>query len=227
MKIIFCAPDFDIATSYSAIWCETLIDYADTKPDVVFFALREKDAIRQKVEDYLNLHPDAIFCFFNHGNEDSLLGNDAKPAIDLNNNSLLKNREVMTMACLSSKMLGADSYLRYGTIYFGSYDVISFTTDAIDEFGEALTFPMELRIDDESDWNSILDKTIMHDNEVIDLMLGRGKVFGAALMRQNRDARRVWTDKTPPSDQPSNCVFRRLALKLLGKRGWRIPKPNP
>jgi len=224
VKIIFAAPKFDRATEYSYEWCLELQQYARSLGHELVI-LNIEDAVKEKVEAALTNHPSACFCFYDHGNESCLWGNDDEHIIDLSNNNLFKNRDVYTMACLSAKKLGADSYLRYKTVFWGSYDLISFTTDALPLFKKALNYGMTLRLDGETDWNNIMDKTLLHDDEVIDEMMGQGKFFAAALMLQNRNARRVWTDKTPPNDQPSDCKFRRLALKLFGQRGWRIPNP--
>jgi len=227
MKFIIFVPKFDRATEYSYIWGLEIEAYSREKGHENINLL-VADAVKEKLEEAFTKNPDAHLVFYDHGNEDCLWGNNRKHVVDLTNNFILKNKEVFTMACLSSKKLGADSYLRYGTTYWGSYETISFTTDAVEDFGLALNFPIKLRMDGESDWNVIMDKTLIHDNEVIDTMIGHGKIFAAALMRENRDARRVWTDKTPPSDEDSDstCFWRRLALKLFGRKGWRVPNPH-
>jgi len=226
MKIIFCNPRFDHATQYSYAWCLEVEEYAKDKEHELII-LNIEDAVKEKVEQALQNNPSACFCFYDHGNEDCLWGNNDKHVIDLTNNILFRNREVYTMACLSAKRLGADSYLRYKTVYWGSYELISFTTDALEEFQKALNYGIKLRLNGETDWNEIMDKTKIHDTEVIDEMISKGKIFAAALMRENRDARRVWTDKTPPSDEDSNsdCKLRSFLLKVFGQRAWRIPNP--
>lgn len=218
-------PRFDKATEYSYAWCKAVIDYitSDGKCDVSVAEI--ENAVKSVVERMLNDFPEAIFCFYDHGNEACLLGNDEQHLIDLTNNKLLKNREVYTMACLSAKELGVDSYHRYHTIFWGSWELISFTTDALEEFERAMNFGIKMRIDGETDWNKIMEATIEHDNKIIDELIGKGKIFAAALLRQDRDARRVWTDKTPPPDQNSKCFWRNLLLTLFGNRAWRISKP--
>jgi len=224
MKLLFFAPRFDTATQYSYAWAMEVEEYARQKGHENINLLIA-DAVKENLEKAFKNHPDAALIFYDHGNVDCLYGNDEKHAVDLTNNVILKNREVFTMACLSAKKLGADSYLRYGTIYWGSNKNISFTTDALELFQKALNYPIKLRIDGEADWNNIMGKTIEHDNQIIDEMIGSGKIFAAALQRENRDARRVWTDKTPPPPQESDCFWRRLWLSLVGQKGWRTPRP--
>lgn len=223
--IIFFAPRFDRATQYSFDWCREVEDYAEAKGETIYM-LHEREAVKRELETILVTHPRALFVFFDHGNEDCLWGNDDRHAVDLTNNSLLKKRECYTMACLSSKILGADSYRRYATIYWGSYELISFTTDALAEFKKAMNFGIKMRIDGETDWNKILDETIEHDNQVIDELLAKGKIFAAALLLEDSNARRVWTDKTPPAPGNSTCSWRRLGLRLFGQKAWRIPSPT-
>lgn len=222
MKIVFCAPKFDAATEYSYAWALELQAYAQQKGHECII-LNIQDAIKEKVEDALKNNPAALWCHYDHGNEDCVWGNDERHVIDLTNNSLLQNRECYNMNCLSAKTLGADSYLRYNAIYWGSYEVISFTTDALDEFKRVMNYGFKLRIDGEIDWNIMMEKTLINDNAIIDELISKGKIFAAALLREDRDARRVWTNQTPPPDQPSQCTFRRAALKLFGQKAWRIP----
>jgi len=187
--------------------------------------LNEEDATREKVETALQNNPKALLCHHDHGNEDCIWGQDEK-VVDLDNNQLLKDRECYSMSCLSAKILGADSYRRYATEYWGSWELISFTTDALEEFQRAMNFGIKLRLSGETDWNKIMDKTLEHDQQVIAELISAGKVFAAALLLEDSNARRVWTDKTPPSDEDSQCIFRRFALWLLGQRAWRIPNPK-
>ena len=220
---IFIAPEFDAATRYSFQWCQVVEKYAvDKGYDVII--LNKDQAVRSRVEEELEAWANACLIHFDHGNEDCIWGQDEK-VIDLNNNVLLKNRECFSMSCLSAKTLGVDSYHRYHTTFWGSWEVISFTTDALDEFMRAMNFGIKLRLDGETDWNLIMEKTVEHDNEVIDELILKGKIFAAALLRQDRDARRVWTDKTPPPDQNSKCFWRNMLLSLFGNRAWRIKKP--
>lgn len=193
--------------------------------NIEFIDLARENAIREIVEQILFGDSDVNVFHYNHGGKSAIYGQDERPVIDLKNNSLLKDREVANMNCLSAKVLGADSYRRYATIYSGFIEVVSFTSDTTDYFQSAMNFPMKLRLDGEIDWNRILDLTIKHDNEIIDELLAKGKIFAAALLLEDSKARRVWTDKTPPPPEDSECFFRKIALKIFGDRGWRIPNP--
>ena len=222
-EFIFIAPRFDKATEYSFAWCQAVEKYAiDKGYDVII--LNKEQATRTRVEEELRGWPDACLIHYDHGDVDRIYG-DGEPVIDLDNNVLLTKRECFSMSCLSAKTLGVDSYHRYHTTFWGSWEVISFTTDALDEFQRAMNFGIKLRLDGVTDWNIIMEKTLENDNDIIDELIGKGKIFAAALLRQDRDARRVWTDKTPPPDQNSKCFWRNLLLTLFGNRAWRISKP--
>lgn len=215
---------FDQATSYSHSWCLEVEEYAKTKGyDCII--LNIADAIKENVEQALNDNPTAILVHYDHGNEDCIWGNDDRHVVDLTNNSLLRSRVAYNMNCLSAKKLGVDSYWRYSTTYWGSWEVISFTTDALNEFEDAMNYGIKLRLDGETDWNVIMDKTKEHDDKIIDELIAKGKVFAAALLAEDSDARRVWTDKTPPPSQDSNCKYRKILLRIFGPKAWRIPNP--
>lgn len=211
---------FDEATEYSFQWSQEIVDLMKEN-GIEFLDLPKGDAVREKVETILGEYPEMMVIHYDHGNEDCIWGQDEK-VIDLDNNKLLKNRECYSMSCLSAKILGADSYRRYATIYWGSWEIISFTTDALEEFQRAMNFGIKMRLNGETDWNKIMDKTIEHDNQVINELINKGKIFAAALLLEDSNARRVWTDKTPPPPEDSQCTFRKIALFLLGQRGWRI-----
>jgi len=221
---IIIRPCFDEPTKFSFEWAQEIVDVMKEK-NISHVDLAKEAAIREKVEAILYENPKIHVIHYDHGDVDKIYGNNGEPVIDLKNNSLLKNREAYNMNCLSAKKLGVDSYHRYGTTYWGSWEVISFTTDSLDEFMRAMNFGIKMRIDGETDWNKIMEATIEHDNKIIDELIGKGKIFAAALLREDRDARRVWTDKTPPPDQNSKCFWRNLLLTLFGTRAWRISKP--
>lgn len=219
-------PSFDEATKHSFNFAEEIVEYLK-EGMFDYLDLPKQDAIKDNSVQVMKQFPTANIIHYDHGSENAIIGNDGEPIIDLTNNSLLKGRECYNMNCLSAKGLGADSYRRYGTIYWGSWKVIAFTTDVVDDFQRAFNFGIIQRLNDEEDWNKILEMTIENDDKIIDEFMVQGKLFAAAIHRENRDARRVWTGKTPPPPKDSDCIFRSIALKLLGQKGWRIPKPFP
>jgi len=219
-------PRFDEATEYSFEWAQEIVDFLEENL-IPHIDLAEEKAIKENVEGVLTNDPDLAVIHYDHGSEDAIYGNDGNPVINLANNKLLKNRECFNMNCLSAKVLGVDSYWRYNTVYWGSWEVIAFITtpNALLLFKEALNFPIKRMLGGEEDWNKIMDETKENDDRIIDKMISIGETFAAAVHLSNRGSRRVWTEKTPPDDQESDCIFRRLALKLLGQKAWRIQRP--
>jgi hypothetical protein len=218
-------PEFDEATKYSFLWAQKIIDKL-IELKIPYIDLKREQAIKILVEEaIIENYPNIGVIHYDHGSEDAIYGNDAEPVIDLTNNFLLEKLEIFNMNCLSAKKLGVDSYWRYDTIFWGSWEEIAFMTSDLDAFERALNFPILMRLSGETDWNKIMDATLENDNKIIDELTANGKVFSAAILVKDRDARRVWTEKTPPPSQESECAFRKLALKIFGQKGWRIPNP--
>jgi hypothetical protein len=223
MWLVIC-PRFDEATEYSYMWAQEIVETLQNLK-IPCTVLAETDAVKANVEKVLKENTKINVIHYDHGSEDAIYGNDAQPVIDLTNNKLLANRECFNMNCLSAKTLGADSYLRYATTYWGSIKEITFTTTALEAFQKALNYPILMRLNGETDWNTILDATLENDAKIVTELIENNQVLEAAVLLTDSNSRRVYTDKTPPEDQDSTCTFRKIALKLFGQKGWRIPNP--
>nr|NIM45686.1 hypothetical protein [Nitrososphaeria archaeon] len=219
--ILNCVPKFDSVTEYSSRWNGEIMDYIREK-GVSIESLLKDDAVRSKVEAALQEHPGEAFVFYDHGDKDCLVGNDRTPVIDLRNVGLLRDRIVYTLACLSAKILGYEAHRRGCKTYWGYTEVFAFTSDALDEFKESANIGLKLWADDgfKSHWNVYLEGAKQRFTELVDQLLEEGKPFAAMIMRRNRDVLVCYNGAEP--EKP--CVFRRMAVKLFGKRAWFIPR---
>lgn len=214
MKAVVIGPVFDEVTKYSAEWCQ---EVAELYPDKVF--LTNKAITRAEVEEALKKYPDAIVIFYDHGSEDALWGSQNEAVIDLENVDLLSNREVYTMACSSAKILGKEAYNRNCLAYWGYYEPFSFTTDAIEDFKYSANKGIDLRVKGLS-WKECLEAVREVIKKFVDKLIDEGKVMAAFCMKRNGDALRCYDGEKP---KPL-CAFRRLAIKLFGRLGWKISR---
>jgi len=81
----------------------------------------KKDAVRKQVEDYLlrDKGNPGIIIFLDHGQEDSLLGSDKLPMIDLDNAYLLQNKFIYSIACRSGSSLAKKAISKGACGYIG------------------------------------------------------------------------------------------------------------
>jgi len=127
VKFIITAPLFDQATRYSHECAKEVVEFLKGRGEDYIFLERE-DAVRESVELVLRENPEAYYFFSDHGREDSLIGNDSRPIIDMDNVELLKNRDNYTIACLSGKILGKEAKREGAKSYLGYVEVVCFTT---------------------------------------------------------------------------------------------------
>ena len=97
--ILLISPKFDFATEVSFDIYEIAKKELNAK-----VCLEVEDAVREKFEK--SLKDISLIGFWDHGNKDSLVGNDRNALVDAKNAYLLKDKEIFTLACLSSKELG-------------------------------------------------------------------------------------------------------------------------
>jgi len=136
----------------------------------------------------------------------------------LKNVELLRNRECYNTNCSSAKNLGVEAWKR-GAVYWGYKDIVYFTTDALEEFQEAFNYGIKRRVDGLS-WEECLEKAKKRMTELADKLVEAGKALAASCMRHNRDIL-VCYDAHPPEPV---CRLRALAVKLLGRAGWRVSR---
>jgi len=210
--ILGIAPCFDDVTKYSLKWFHELVEKLNEEK----WILLEKDnAIRDKVERAIEENPEiSVICFYDHGEEDKLIGDDGRAVIDLNNINKLRGKVIYVTACLSGKKLGKEHW-KNGGVFFGYNEVFGFTTQEEHLFMECANAGLICRIKGKT-WEECFEHAKQKFNEAI----GKAKLTWSKIwLMWDRDCLVLYSDKLPPEPE---CMFRRLALKLFGKRGWKI-----
>jgi len=223
-KYIFVRPKFDTATGYSYDWCQELVDYLK-QLKVPLLDLKDEHATRNEVEEALRQYPAAMLVHYDHGNTTELIGDNTEPVIDLENIELLRGRECYNMNCLSAKVLGARAYKEHGCqAYWGYTEVVSFTTDAIQEFKEALNHGFYLRLAGHS-WEDCVLKTKKVMQQLANKLAEEGKIIAAVSMTSNMNALVCYNGGSKP---PKPCPLRLLLHKLLPRKfkkyAWKISR---
>ncbi len=127
VRYIVVAPKFDTATCYSHECAREVVGFLKERGESYIF-LGKEDAVRENVELVLKENPGAYYWFADHGKEDSLIGNDSRPVVDLDNVYLLARRDNYTIACLSGKLLGKEAKREGAKSYLGYAERVGFTT---------------------------------------------------------------------------------------------------
>ena len=203
--------------------------------------LQNFDAVRFGVEDNLYTKNPELFVFYDHGNEDRLVGYDSSPVIDLENAFRLKGRLVYTLACLAGKELGPKIIKEGGLAFWGYKDSFGFYIgDAEIAFKEQANVGI-IALTQGFSLSEAVAKFIEISNYWRDYYTsGEGKsdpdsTFIAARLVNNRDILTVprvieklneipVPPPTPSPSQPTTCPFRKLAIKLFGKLGEKISR---
>jgi len=220
-EYIVIRPRFDETTEISHAFCNCMLDHLCMKSKS-FLDLSQDDAVKTKVEETLKQNPSAKVIFFDHGNTEALIGNDKEPVIDKQNVQLLAHREyIITLACEWGADGGVEAW-RQGCLAVLCYvNVVSFTTDALTQFEKAFTAGFFLR-EQNLDWKDILAEIKDLMATLANELAGEGKFMASACMAYDKDILRIYNGETP---SPA-CPFRALAVKLLGRLGWKIPSPS-
>ncbi|GAI05363.1 unnamed protein product [marine sediment metagenome] len=211
-KALLVRPRFDEPTQHSFAFAGEILQWCrQAKPLIVdVIELAEGEAIRARVEQELTPDVD-LFIFYDHGDEDALIGQDEKPVIDLENAGLLAGKEVFTLACLSAKDLGPAVWRQGGT-YWGYVDVFSFTTDSLAEFQEAANCGFKFRfIEGDTRQNSLQRAKETFTRLALELV-DAGKVFAAICMREDGDTL-VYLDAHKPEEK-EGCLLALLKLPV-------------
>jgi len=211
LKSALCAPKFDEATEYSYRWAERLREQIGNRMEIILLLI--SDAVRDKVEKALKDNPDAMLIHYNHGEEDALIGQDTRPVVDLGNVNLLRARESYNMNCLSARTLGKAAYQNGCLAYWGYTEVVSFTSDAEENFCEAFNCGLLLRLEGKS-WKECLELTKAKMTEIIDDLVKRGNTLAAMSLREDRDSLHCWgKDIEEPREE---CPVSRFTVFLFG-----------
>jgi len=204
------APRFDEATGYSRKWFEKLAEHVN------MHVTRPEEAVREVAEQLIaKLNPETI-VFYNHGLEDSLIGNDGKPMVNMENISLLKGKTLYTMSCLSGRKLGVQHWRNNG-VFWGYIEEFMFTIDEEELFMEAANHGLIVREKEKIPWSKCLEKAKTKFNELI----ARAKHFWTkVLLTHDRDAL-VCYDSTPPEEK---CIIRKIASKMFRTAARKISR---
>lgn len=219
-------PNFDEATIHSDMFSQLIVDHLTSQGDD-FIDLRAEDATPAKGVQALKDHPEAMFIFFDHGDERSLIAQDRTPVIDLDNRELLYGRETFTLACLAGKILLYEVWRGGGLACYGSVEIVSFTTDAKKEFGEAFTFAWFQRYQ-EKEWPEVLVETKRRILELRDHLTGQGRLLAASCMQSYHDSLVCYDGGSDPPE-PTTCPGRMTVLWLCDllhidrKWAWKLP----
>ena len=226
VEYIVYRPKFDEATEYSDAFCQLIVDDLDAKGDS-FIDLRAEEATIENGVQTLKDHPEAMFIFFDHGDERSLISQSKKPVINLDNKDLLYGRETYTLACLTGLILLYEVWKGGGLADWGSKELVSFTTDSLTEFGEAFTKGWFLRRQGK-DWKTCLEEAKTRVLELRDQLTEQGRLLAASCMQSYHDSL-VCYNGGSPEPEPTTCGGRLFALWLCDilhidrKWAWKLP----
>ncbi|MEM1540701.1 MAG: hypothetical protein QXJ07_04890 [Candidatus Bathyarchaeia archaeon] len=213
---VLVAPSFDDASRYSYEWSREIRQKLEEKGfNVIDISGREVS--RKEVEEALKQNPNALFVFYNHGSRDCLWGSRTEKVVNLGNVKLLSNREVYTLACLSAEKLGVEAYKNNCLAYWGYIREFAFSTEAIEYFKMFANYGLILRLEGKS-WDECLKLAKELAKKLASKLAEEGKYFSAVLMSEDAEALVCYNAEMPKT----KCPFRKVAVKLLGKKGWHL-----
>jgi len=192
--------------------------------DKIVKSLTEEEATSPKFNEFI---PSCDFLiFYDHGVEDGLIaqpdvmGGPASYLIHKSEAHKLKNKSVYTMACLSAKELGIEAYKEGCKEYWGAVEAIGFVPAEGHLFEEIYNMGVYQRFYEERTIEEVLANMKRKFNE--NIYLARNP-WSRVWLRKDRDSWRCWSDQTPPTEEDTECFFRKLVVKCFGKRGWKFP----
>jgi len=209
LKALLVRPRFDDATEHTFAFAGDILEKC-RQAGIEVVELAESEAVREKVEEQLRKGVD-VFIFYDHGDEDALIGQDEKPVIDLSNCHFLKEKETYTLACLSAKKLGVEVWRRGGK-YWGYTEVVGFTTDSLKEFQEAFNCGFCYLFLEGETHQAALDRARETFDRLAEELVSQGKIMAAIFMRQNRDSLVSYNAHGPEEGNGSGCLLALLKL---------------
>ncbi len=222
MKAIFVRPSFDEASQFSYLWCQRLIDAVKDKLEQCI-DLAGNQATRNNTEDALNANPDAAFVFYDHGDEQGLVAQNAEGyVIDKENDHLLKGRVAYSLACLWASDGGVDAWRKGAKVVVGYIKAFAFTNNGERLFCEAANSGFIAYVNGENDWKKIKNLMIEAFNKAIEQATDP---WTQLWLTWDRDALRIYAEDVDVPE--SKCVLRTIAIKTLGpKLGWKISRKH-
>uniref|UniRef100_A0A6M3MGW3 CHAT domain-containing protein n=1 Tax=viral metagenome TaxID=1070528 RepID=A0A6M3MGW3_9ZZZZ len=155
------------------------------------------------------------FVHYDHGSDYAMWGDDEKPIINLDNLAKLAGKHVYCMNCSSGKGLGTHAIAKGILEYLGYNDVVSFTTDAADEFGEVFNWGLVKAIKTGSFLKDIVEDMRQHGYDIAADLSGKGQLLAAGSMVQDMNILHVYYEGGPAPPGPS-CPISSALLKLGG-----------
>lgn len=155
---------------------------------------------------------------YDHGSEYVMWGDDEKPIIELSNLHKLAGTHVYCMNCSSGKGLGAHAVGKGVLEYLGYNDVVSFTTDALEEFGEVFNYGIIKAMAEEKGLRDIVETMREHGYQVADQLTAEGKILGASCLVNDMKILHVYYEGGPPPPDPE-CGLSRILKNLFGWNG--------
>jgi len=211
--MLIAAPRFDDVTAYSYKWAVQLAQDLGGQQTL----LLEQDATRENFEKEIGNHN--LFVFEDHGDKQGLIQQGGQGyMVDKSNDSLLKGKEVYTMACEWASDGGIDAWKKGATAVWGYTQVFGFTTDEEGLFCEAANYGLLAKVREGLTWKDALERAKQKFDELI---VKAKDAWSKIWLTHDRDSLVCYTEETPPNT--STCPFRKAALKLFGsKLGWKL-----
>jgi len=220
-EAVLVAPKFDSATEYSYGWSREAKALLEEKSYEVI-DIGGGPVSRAEVENALRQNPGVLYVHFDHGSDSAHWGSQTEAVVDLNNVKLLSGREVYCMNCLSAKKLGVEAYKNGALAYWGYVETFTFSTEAIEEFGEFAVSGLKFRLQGET-WMQSLQHAKDLAKALGQKLVEAGKYIASVILQGDADALVCYTPDNPPE---SKCIFRKTAIRIFGpKTGWKLPSP--
>lgn len=219
---ILVAPVFDNVTEYSFSWSREIKELLESAGFNVI-DISGNSVKREDVEKALQDNPNALYIHYDHGSEDGHWCSPVSKCIDLNNVKLLSGREVYTMNCLSAKRLGVQAWVEGCIAYYGYIKEFVFTTDSLEEFKTFANMGLKYRIMGYS-WSDVIKIVKEEGKKLTEQLVSSGKIIASVILAEDVDALVCWNGEQP-SEDITTCPFRKLAIRLFGKKaGWKITR---
>ena len=220
-------------TEYSIDWCNAALDQINGHTEIT--KLLDDAAIKSTVEIKLTEVDPQWFVHYDHGSEYVMWGDDEQHLINLSNLDRLAGMHVYCMNCSSGQGLGAHAISLGILEYLGYMDVVSFTTNAAEEFKEALNYGLVKAITEGRFLKDVVEDMRGNGYDIASQLVLDGRIFAAAALVRDMNILHVFYEGGPEPPDPT-CFISRILLRLFGWNGllffrkWRqklFPEPHP